>query len=183
MSTRAKLALQLGVVALIVALVGLLAWRLSTEEEARGLVAAVGRGEKPAAPDFELPLLGEDAELSLASLRGKPVVLNVWASWCDPCREEAPLLQDAHERWRDAGVVVLGVDYQDGSDDALAFMEEFGLTYPSVRDGSGSVLAGYGVTGVPETFFIDRQGRIVDYTSGPVDPATLDAKIARAAAS
>lgn len=183
MSRRAKLALQLGVVALIAALVGLLAWRLSTEEQARGLVAAVGRGEKPTAPDFELPLLGEDGELSLASLRGKPVVLNVWASWCDPCREEAPVLQDAYERWRDAGVVVLGVDYQDGSADARAFMEEFGLTYPSVRDGSGSVLAGYGVTGVPETFFIDRQGRIVDYTSGPVDPETLDAKIARAAAS
>jgi cytochrome c biogenesis protein CcmG/thiol:disulfide interchange protein DsbE len=175
--SRSKLVLVAGVVTVIAALVGLLAWRLSTEEQAKGLIAAVGRGEKPEAPDFTLPVLGSDEELQLSSLRGSAVVLNVWASWCDPCREEAPALQDAHERWSDQGVVVLGVDYQDATDAALAFVDEHGLTYQSVRDGSGSVLAGYGVTGVPETFFIDREGRIVDYVSGPIDLDSLDQRI------
>jgi len=181
-SPRARLVL-IGVVTLVAALVGLLAWRLSSEEQARGLIAAVGRGEKPEAPDFSLPVLGSGEELQLSSLRGNPVVLNVWASWCDPCREEAPALQRAYERWGEQGVVVLGVDYQDATDAALAFVAEHGLTYRSVRDGSGSVLAGYGVTGVPETFFIDRDGRVVDHVSGPIDLATLDERIERTLAS
>lgn len=181
MSLRAKPVFLVGIAVMVAALVGLLAWRLSAEEQAKGLIASAARGEKPEAPDFSLPLLGSEEELRLSSLRGEPVVLNVWASWCDPCREEAPALQDAYERWRDEGVVILGVDYQDATDEALAFVEEFGLTYPSVRDGSGSELAGWGVTGVPETFFIDRQGRIVDHVSGPIDLASLDERIKAAA--
>lgn len=173
MSGRSKLGLQAGVVVLIAALVGLLAWRLSAQEGARGLVAAVQQGERPQAPDFELPLLGQEGSLRLSDLRGKTVVLNVWASWCDPCREEAPALQQAYEAWRDRGVVVLGVDYRDRTDSALEFVDRYGLTYPGVRDGSGSTLASYGVTGVPETFFIDRDGRIVEHVSGPLDLATL----------
>lgn len=179
---RGKLLLLVGVAAVVAAFVGLLAWQLVSEDRARGLIAAVARGEKPEAPDFELPRLGEPGTLRLSSLRGTAVVLNIWASWCDPCREESPALQDAYERWSDRGVVVLGVDYQDASSAALAFVAEYGLTYPSVRDGSGSVLARFGVTGVPETFFIDRQGRVVGYFSGPVDLASLDAEIEKAAA-
>jgi cytochrome c biogenesis protein CcmG/thiol:disulfide interchange protein DsbE len=182
MRLRGKYTFVAAVVCLIGALVGLLAWRLTSDASAKGLIAAALRGEKPAAPDFTLPRLGEDGTLTLSSLRGKVVVLNIWASWCVPCRDEAPVLEQAYERWRDRGVVVLGIDQQDVEGDALAFVREHGLTYPSVRDGEGSVPARFGATGVPETFFIDRQGRIVGYFSGPLnlDPAALERDIQHA---
>jgi cytochrome c biogenesis protein CcmG/thiol:disulfide interchange protein DsbE len=180
---RGRLALQLGVVAVIAALVGLLAWRLSSEEAGKSLLSKVARGEKPAAPELTLPRLGEDGTMTLASLRGKVVVLNAWASWCPPCKDEAPALQRAYERWKDRGVVVLGLDFQDTTADALAFVDRHGITYPNVRDGSGDVVSRWGVTGPPETFFIDRQGRIVSHVPGPLDLQTLDRAIEQAAAA
>lgn len=179
---RGKYPLVAAVICLIGAFVGLLAWRLTSDASAKGLIAAALRGEKPAAPDFTLPRLGAPGELTLSSLRGKPVVLNIWASWCVPCREEAPLLERAYKRWRGQGLVVLGIDQQDVERDALAFVRRYRITYPSVRDGEGTVPARYGATGVPETFFIDRRGRVVDYVSGPLnaDPAALERGIERA---
>lgn len=179
MRVRGKPLLVAAVVCLIAALVGLLAWRLSSEHRGKGVIAAAVRGDRPAAPDFELPRLGADGTLALSSLRGKAVVLNIWASWCTPCREEAPALQRAYEQWRGRGLVVLGVDQQDVEGDALAFAKRHALTYPSVRDGQGDVAASYGATGVPETFFIDRRGRIVAWFSGPLsqDPAALQRDI------
>ena len=179
MRLRGKHALVVAVACLVAAFVGLLAWRLTSGDSGKGLVASALRGDKPAAPDFELPRLGEDGTTRLSSLRGKAVVLNVWASWCVPCRTEAPALQQAYERWRGQGLVVLGVDQQDVEGDALDFVRKHGITYPSVRDGSGTVAGRYGATGVPETFFIDRQGRVVAYFSGPLnqDPGALDRSI------
>jgi len=94
-------------------------------------------------------------------LRGKVVVLNFWASWCYPsCYEEAPVLERGWQAWRDRSVVVLGVDIQDTDDKALKFVRDFQLSFPNAPDPSGKVSIDYGIYGVPETFFIDTQGRI-----------------------
>ena len=125
-----------------------------------------------AVPAFTAPLLVGDGDLALADLKGKPIVLNFWASWCAPCKDEAPLLQDAHERFGDR-VTFLGVDIRDARSDALEFVEEYGLTYPSVRDEGMRVYADYGLTGQPETFFIDSDGVLVEHVPGPVDGESL----------
>ena len=137
-----------------------------------------GLSQDPAgrmAPNFTLPLLDGDGSLSLSDLRGHPVLLNFWASWCVPCKEEAPVLQAAWEKWRDRGVKFLGVDAQDGRTWAREFEQKYGITYPSVVEGTHEEMARYGVLGFPETFFIDEQGKIVAKYIGPFDAATLDA--------
>jgi cytochrome c biogenesis protein CcmG/thiol:disulfide interchange protein DsbE len=108
-----------------------------------------------------LPRLDTDGELSLESLRGKAVVVNFWASWCEPCEDEAPLLERAWREHRDDGLVVVGVDFNDFRSDARRFAEENGMTYPLVHDRSGELEQAYDLKGVPETFFVDRQGRLV----------------------
>ncbi len=109
---------------------------------------------------FALPTF-EGAPLALEAQRGKVVVLNFWASWCYPaCYEEAPVLERNWRAYRDRGVVVIGVDIQDKAEAAQKFMRDFGLSFPNVRDTAGKVSVDYGVYGVPETFFIDRGGRI-----------------------
>ncbi|HEX9818580.1 MAG TPA: redoxin domain-containing protein [Methylomirabilota bacterium] len=114
---------------------------------------------RPAAP-FALTSF-DGAPIDLASLRGKVVVLNFWASWCYPaCYEEAPVLERGWRAYRDRGVVVLGIDIQDKDEAARKFINDFSLTFPNARDRSGQVSVDYGVYGVPETFFIDRDGRI-----------------------
>lgn len=123
-------------------------------------------------PDFTAPLLKGDGELSMSDLEGKPVVLNFWASWCGPCKDEAPLLQSAYEEYGDR-ISFLGVDIRDALSDALEFVDTYGLTYPSVRDEEMRVYADYGLTGQPETFFIDSQGVLVKHVPGPVDEDTL----------
>lgn len=136
---------------------------------------ALETGARPPAPDLTLPVLvsgpglppeGKDA--SLSDLKGKVVLLNLWASWCGPCREEAPVLEDIWKRYKAKGVTVLGIDIQDLSSDARAFIKEYGLTYPSLRDGSDDSKTALEATGVPETFLIDRKGRIALHIAGPV---------------
>jgi cytochrome c biogenesis protein CcmG/thiol:disulfide interchange protein DsbE len=177
MRPRRKLVVTAAVVGLIGALVGLLAWRLAAKEEAKGLAAAARAGERPQAPDFELPRLEGEGTMTLSSLRGQVVVLNFWASWCPPCREEAPLLQDAWVRWQDQGVVVLGVDAREISSKGREFVAEHGITYPNVHDGEGSTLGRFGIPALPETMFIDAQGRIAAYIAGPLDAQSLDESI------
>jgi cytochrome c biogenesis protein CcmG/thiol:disulfide interchange protein DsbE len=106
-------------------------------------------------------------------LRGAPVVLNLWASWCSPCRAESDPLEDASREWAPRGVAYLGLDIQDLRGDARRFMREQGLTYPSVRDSGRSTADRYGATGIPETFFIDRRGRVVGHVVGAINAKQL----------
>jgi len=166
-------------VALVVGLLALLIWKVAHQTGSANVAAEVRKGEAPTAPDFTLPRLDGDEKLSLAAFAGKPRVVNFWASWCGPCRDEAPLLQDAARRYR-GRLVVIGVDYQDFAGDARNFVRKFGLTYPIGRDGSGSLLARWGVTGAPESFFIDRAGKVVAHVPGAVKKETLAAGIRKA---
>jgi cytochrome c biogenesis protein CcmG, thiol:disulfide interchange protein DsbE len=177
----AKIGLQITAGALVVALLGLLAWRVATAQRGQELSKQVAAGRRPPAPGFDLGRLNGPGSLSLASLRGHVVVLNFWASWCGPCKHEAPLLQAAWRRYRARGVVVLGVDAQDFSGDARHFVRRYGLDYPSVHDGAGTIAARYGTSGFPETWFVDRRGRLVaEHVVGPLTAARLAADIARA---
>lgn len=112
------------------------------------------------APEFEMALLG-GGTMASGDLRGKPVVFNFWASWCIPCREEAPALEAAWRKYNDQGVVFVGVNVQDSVEDAQSFVDEFGLTYPSIRDTDLKLWREFGVRGLPETFFVDRGYRFV----------------------
>ena len=175
--------LQVAAVGVVLALVSLLAYRLVKTEDARGLVADVRAGETPEAPQLELPLLDGGRTVSLASYRGKAVVLNFWASWCEPCKREAPMLQEFWERNRGRGVVVLGVNSQDFRVDARRFVERYGLTYPIVHDGHGSSLGRYGLTGFPETWWVGRNGKLVAYVQGEFTQDELDRNVERALAA
>jgi len=125
---------------------------------------------------FTLTLF-DGRRLTLAELRDRVVVLNFWASWCLPCREEARTLKAAWQRYQDREVVFVGVDIQDTDDDARAFLREFGVTYPNGADAGSRIAIEYGVYGIPETFVIDRQGRIIYKHVGAIDRATLSARL------
>jgi len=152
----------------LVAVLGLLALVTARTNRPASITVALARGETPPAPLFVLPRLDAEGILDLASLRGRVVVLNFWASWCIPCRDEAPLLEATWQRYRERGVLVIGVNVQDLVPAALRFLQETHTTYPQVRDKDNTVYRAYGLTGVPETFFIDRQGRIVRKFPGAV---------------
>jgi cytochrome c biogenesis protein CcmG/thiol:disulfide interchange protein DsbE len=168
----------IAVLGVVLGLVALLAYGLASNEPDRGLEEALQRGEREQAPGLELPRLAGGGVGSLDDYRGKVVVLNFWASWCEPCREESPLLQRWHDRNRKRGALVLGVDALDEIGHARDFVEEYGLTYPMLRDGDGSTRESYGILGFPETFAIDRQGRIAAMARGPVDGKFLRERVA-----
>ena len=168
MARRAKLVAQGVAVGLVALLFILLSWTLLTKEGGN-LAAAAARGERPQAPDFTLERLDREGRLTLSSLEGKAVVLNIWASWCIPCKEEAPVLERAWRQNRKRGLIVVGLDAKDFRRDARRFVERFGLTFPIVYDGPGDTLGGYGVTGFPETFVVDRQGKVVEAFAGAVN--------------
>jgi len=130
---------------------------------------------RPAAP-FTLTLF-EGRQLSLAQLRGKVVFLNFWASWCLPCRAEAQTLEAAWQQYKDRDVVFVGANIQDTEADARAFLTEFGVTYPNGVDAGSRTAIEYGVYGIPETFFIDRQGRITYKHIGALGWETIRAKL------
>lgn len=134
-------------------LASLLVWRLTHQPPPPKVGAR--------APVFSLHRLTGGGDLSLASLRGKAVVLNFFASSCAPCKAEAGVLEAAYRQYRTKGAVFVGIDYQDATSDARRFVEAHGITYPVVRD-PGQIAAAYGIVGTPETFFINRDGRLID---------------------
>ncbi len=153
----------------VAALLGLLIWRVAFKDTT-GAADELAQGKLVEAPAFTLDRLDRDGRLALADLKGKAVVVNFWASWCIPCRDEAPVLQKTYERYRDQGLVVLGVDVNDFRADARRFMKRYGLTYPVAYDGKGSTVGKWGVRGFPETFFVDRSGTLVgERIEGAVD--------------
>jgi cytochrome c biogenesis protein CcmG, thiol:disulfide interchange protein DsbE len=145
-------ALQATALVAVAGLFALLVWRLTHQSHPPKLGGP--------APAFSAKRLDTGGKLALASLRGKPVVLNFFASWCEPCKAESRVLVDAARTYGDR-VVFLGVDYHDVTSDGRRFLRAHGIEYPTVQDGSGMVGDKYGLSGVPETYFIDAKGRLV----------------------
>jgi cytochrome c biogenesis protein CcmG, thiol:disulfide interchange protein DsbE len=164
-----KAAGQLGALALVLGLLGLLVWKIASDEAP---VAQVG---KPV-PSFDLPTLSGDERVAVADHVGKPMVINFWATWCVPCRSEAPLLERAAKHYDDR-VVFIGVDVRDFIGDAKDFVAEHDLTYLIAYDGPAKLWEPWGITGLPETFFVDRDGTIVAHKIGEIDQAELDEAI------
>lgn len=159
MTGRLRLAAQVAALALVTGLFALFVWKVATQGE--GAAPKLSRGETPPAPSFHLDRLDRPGRLSLASYRGRPVILNFWASWCIPCKQEAPMLESVWKRYRSQGLVVLGVDINDVRGEARRFARNNRMSYPLVYDGPGETLTDYGVEGVPETFFVARNGNLV----------------------
>ncbi len=129
-------------------------------------------------PDFQLTAL-DGSPMNLAEQRGKAVVVNFFASWCAPCREEAVDLEQTWHEYQDRGVQFFGIAYKDADSKAQAFLEEFAVSYPSTVDPSNRTARAYGLTGVPETFVIDSQGLLVRHFLGPVSQAQLSQELNR----
>jgi cytochrome c biogenesis protein CcmG, thiol:disulfide interchange protein DsbE len=167
------------------ALIGLLVYGVSAQAPNRTLDERVALKELPPAPEAArtLPLLGGSGTSTLASLRGKVVVLNFWASWCGPCETEAPLLEHAQNNLEHSNATVLGVTYEDNSPDSLRFVRHNRLTYPNLRDNSGSFARSYGTDQLPESFILNRQGRIVAVSRGEIDQSFIARAVALARSS
>jgi len=137
------------------------------------------------APDFTLPLLsvstGQEpaspSTMHLASLKGKPIILNFWASWCGPCKHEAPLLESTWRVLQRQGVLLIGIDFQEPQSDAQNFLRTYRITYPNVVDRSGSVALSYDIIGLPDTFFLNRQGVIVSKVVGELTAQSLQSNL------
>ena len=158
-------ALAYGLVLFLLVLVG---WRLRKVQQ-----GPVDRGQ---APDFTLTTF-DGQTITLSALRGQVVIINFWASWCPPCREEAPYLEQTWRKYRDQGVVFLGVDYVDTEPEALAYIAEFDITYPNGPDIGTRIAQAYNIQGVPETFYVAKDGTLRGMHIGPLQPPELDRKI------
>ena len=189
----ARRVLRIAGVLAAVAFVALLAYGLTTKATNSTIDDALSRGESVAAPGFTLSSLAEgrdagdawakaasDGDVSLSELRGTPLVLNFWASWCDPCRAEAKVLEKAWKQQSGSDVLFLGLDAQDAREDARDFISQFGLTFPHVRDPGNDTQRAWGVTGLPVTYFIAADGSVVGHVIGTVDDGQLRDGIAAA---
>jgi cytochrome c biogenesis protein CcmG/thiol:disulfide interchange protein DsbE len=154
----------------VCAVIALLGFGLLSKGEAK---IAVG----DPVPDRELPVLGGPGQGSIADYRGRWVLVNLWASWCVPCRQEAPELDRFARRHRKHDVSVLGIDVQDNSEDALAFLHEFKVDYPQLRSVGDERSSAFGSTGVPENFLVDPRGRLALIWRGPVDEEFLQQQV------
>ena len=178
-----------------VAFIALLAYGLTATEAETTVDDSLARGIAPDAPPFSLPVLTggsggrnahpteiertalSDGQLESSELRGVPYVLNFWASWCDPCRTEAPVLEQGWSRFGPQGVVFVGLNMQDLSDDAKAFVSEYGIGFPTIKDPSSAVADDFGAVGIPETYFVDKRGRVTAHTIGVLAPPGLAAGV------
>ena len=175
MTRGLKLGGQVVALLVVAGLLALLVWRLANQHHPPKVGAQ--------APTFSLARLGGSGKLDLAALRGRPVVLNFWASWCEPCKSEAAALEAAWSRYRARGVEFVGVDYHDVTGDAERFVAAHRLTFPMVADGSGQVTENrYGVSQVPETYVLDRSGRIVLHLPGPITSGAFAGRFSHALA-
>jgi cytochrome c biogenesis protein CcmG/thiol:disulfide interchange protein DsbE len=170
--------LSLAVGLAVIALVALLAYGVSSNGPNRSIDDALSKGRRALAPAIELPRLAGSGRQALADYRGKVVLLNVWASWCVPCRQESPLLERWHKRMVAEGGTVLGVDTLDVTGDALDFIKRYGLSYPQLRDRDGETIRRLGVIAYPESFVVDRAGKIAATRRGPVDDAWMRKHVA-----
>jgi cytochrome c biogenesis protein CcmG, thiol:disulfide interchange protein DsbE len=168
----------IAVILALAALLGLLAYGVSSTARDLSIEEALASGKRPAAPKITLPTLDGAGQASLADYRGRVVVLNYWASWCEPCRAEAPLLERWHRKLEDQGGTVLGIDVLDVSSDAKDFVRRYGLTYPMLRDADGDTQRQLGIVAYPETILVDRAGRIAAIRRGPVDEAFMRRHVA-----
>lgn len=179
--------------AAILLFIGLLAYGVLTAAPSTSIDESLAEREAPPAPSFDLAVLDggalppelrpavrralADGRLALEELKGTPLLLNFWASWCIPCREEAPRLQGGWERFGPRGVLFLGLDMQDLTGDARDFIEEFGFSFPTLRDPSNEVALSYGATGIPETYFVSARGRVVSHVIGVISEEQLRAGV------
>ncbi len=161
----------IGVAAL---LVGLLTYGVAAQGTDTTIASALAAGRQPPAPEASLQKLGAKGDGTLRDYRGKVVLVNFWASWCPPCTAELPLVQRTQAAIAAKGATVLGINTRDASEKALAFVRRFHLTFPSLRDGSGDYAEGWGITGYPESFLLDRRGHIVAATPGPLTQRWID---------
>ena len=174
-----RLLVPSSIAAVAAALVALLVFAISSQGTNTTLDAAVAHGQRPPAPDADtaLPVLGSSRRLSLADLRGKVVVMNVFASWCTQCRPEAPILERTQRQIASHGATVVGVTYLDNADASEQFVRQEHLTYLVLRDVSGNFVRSFGTTGVPETFVIDRRGRVAAMRRYPVSSQWLQSAL------
>ena len=154
--------------AVILALLGLLAWGLRKVQ--------AGPVESGMAPDFTVTSF-DGRTLTLSELRGQVVIINFWASWCPPCREEAAYLEQTWRKYKDKGVIFIGVDWVDTEKEALAYMDEFDLTYFNGPDIGTRIAQAYNIQGVPETFYVAKNGELRGVHIGPLKSPELDEKI------
>jgi cytochrome c biogenesis protein CcmG/thiol:disulfide interchange protein DsbE len=175
------------------AFVALLVYGITSKAPNSTIDDSLSRGEAIAPPAFDLAKLADgsdppaawrraaaDGRVTLRELRGTPVVVNFWASWCDPCRAEARVLERGYKAA--GGALFVGIDTEDATEDARDFIAQFGLTFPHVRDNGRETRRDWGVTGLPETFFIAADGRVVGHVIGSVDDGQLREGIAAARA-
>lgn len=131
------------------------------------------------APDFSLPTLSGET-ITLSDLRGQPVLINLWATWCPPCRAEMPDMQKLYEAYQEQGFLILAINatYQDSQASAAAFVQEYGLTFPILLDTSGETARQYQMRALPTSFFVDREGIIQEVVvGGPMSPALLQVRV------
>ncbi|MEI7625957.1 MAG: TlpA disulfide reductase family protein [Actinomycetota bacterium] len=188
-SRRLRYLGRISAVVIGVLFLGLLTYGVLSRPQDTTIDERLANQQTAQAPAFDLPILDRgrlgaqlskqlapvlaDGRVTLGELQGIPLVLNFWASWCVPCRDEASSLEGGWQLARPQGVLYVGLDMQDLTQDAQSFAKEVGMTYLLIRDRSNTVARSYGVTGIPETFFIDAGGQVVGHVVGAITAAQL----------